>query len=73
MPAPYDLEARIMGCWQITHDLDDMHRHVVEMVDYGKLDTDEIANALLGLKTIYDIKFALLFADYEQSIRKNME
>ena len=73
-PAPVsrftDLEQEIMGCWNITNDIDTLYKNVMEYVDYGKLDSDEVANFLLGLKTIYDMKFNHLFSLYEHLLRE---
>lgn len=32
--------------------------------------TDDIANALLGIKTLYDLKFDELFSNFESMIRE---
>lgn len=64
---PYELDQKIMGCWQITNDLDSLFRDVVET---DKLDRDTISNAILGLKTIYDMKFNHLYTDYETMLKE---
>ena len=66
----YDLESNLMSCWNITEDLDVLCHHVVDVVDYGKLDTDQIANVLIGLRTLYDMKFSMLFEQYEELVRE---
>jgi hypothetical protein len=63
-----DLEDGIMKCWTITDDIDALYVRVMDEVDYGKLDSDEMANYLLGLKTIYDVKFNQLFNLYASII-----
>lgn len=63
-----DLESEIMKCWQVTDDIDTLFSHVCES-DFGKLDNDQISNALLGIKTLYDIKFSKLFETYEAVLR----
>lgn len=57
----FDLEERIMHCWQIVDDLD----YVAELVQ----DNDDAANLLLGIKTIYQMKFEKLWTAFENSIK----
>ena len=68
---PYELDQKIMGCWQITSDLESVFR---EVVDCEKLDRDQISNALMGLIAVYNMKFSHLHEDYElmlRDLRKN--
>ena len=60
----FDLEQNIMKCWNVTEDIDLLYRSVMEK----ELTTDEIANFLLGMKTMYDLKFDELFANFEQMV-----
>jgi hypothetical protein len=59
----FDLEQRIMDCWNVTND--------IEVVYYQMLDRptplteDEIANVLLGLKALYEMKFERLHNAFE--------
>ena len=62
----FDLEQDIMKCWNITDDIDLLYRNVLEK----DLTTDDIANALLGMKTIYDMKFDEMFHHFETLIRE---
>lgn len=57
----FDLEQGIMQCWNVTDDIDLVYRNLMER----DLSKDDIANALLGLKTIYQMKFEELFHDFE--------
>jgi hypothetical protein len=62
----FDLEQGIMQCWSITEDIELLRwRH-----DAGIIDADQVDNFLLGLKTIYDIKFEKLFETYSQLIKE---
>ncbi len=57
----YDLEQHIMKCWNVTEDIDLLYKNVMEK----DMSTDDIANFLLGLKTIYNHKFEELFDTFE--------
>jgi hypothetical protein len=63
----FDLEQGIMQCWGITDDID-LLRDTVS--NAGVVDADQVDNFLLGLKTIYDIKFEKLFETYSQLIKE---
>jgi hypothetical protein len=52
----YDLEQEIYKCWSITEDIDTIYHN--ERL-YG--DANEMQNALLGLMTLYNLKFEKLF------------
>lgn len=54
----FDLEQDIMKCWNVTEDIDLLYRNVM---DGPEMKTDDIANALLGIKTLYDMKFNEMF------------
>lgn len=64
----FDLEQSILKCWTITDDIDTLYGTVFER----EMSKDELANYLLGLKTIYDIKFNQLFSIFENMIAKGM-
>ena len=57
----FDLEEKIMHCWQIVDDLD----YVAELVQ----DNDDAANLLLGIKSLYQMKFEKLWEAFENSIK----
>jgi len=63
MTSRFDLEERIMHCWQITDDLD----YVAELVE----DNDQAANLVLGLKALYHLKFEKLWEAFEDSLKAN--
>lgn len=64
-----DLESKIMDCWNI---IDDM-RVLTEGVLEKDLSKDQIANVLLGLETLYQLKFEKLFDEYSKMIRENAQ
>jgi hypothetical protein len=58
----FDLEQGIMKCWGIIEDIRLLNKNVLEgMPDGGELTTDDVSNYLLGLETIYEMKFNDLF------------
>lgn len=62
----FDLEQDIMKCWNVTEDIYLLYENVMEK----DLTTDDIANALLGMKTIYDMKFEKMFDHFETLIHE---
>jgi hypothetical protein len=66
MSVQFDLEQKILDCWGITDDLQDVLTEVLE----GGLSKGEISNCLLGLVAIYEIKFAKCFSLFEQYIKE---
>ena len=64
----YDLEQRIMECWELVDDVNLLYEQVMEN-DLHK-DQDRLANALLGLCTIYGMKFERAFNTYEEALKK---
>ena len=61
MSAQFDLEQQIMECWRVCDDINILYEYVM---DKG-LSTDAIANALLGMKTLYELKFDRCFSTFE--------
>ena len=60
----FDLEQGIMQCWSVVDDIDVVYQRTDELTD-----PDELANALLGLKTLYNMKFERLFDIFERYVR----
>ena len=61
----FDLEQGIMKCWNVTDDVDLLYRNVMER----DLSRDDIANALLGLKTLYEMKFNETFDCFTELVQ----
>jgi hypothetical protein len=57
----FDLEQEIMNCWSVVDDINALFIKVCE----EQIDPDELQNYLLGLKTIYQVKFEQLFHTFE--------
>lgn len=57
----FDLESRIQECWAVVDDIKIVY-HCESLYE----NEDEMMNALLGLFTLYDIKFNNLWNEYEK-------
>ena len=64
----FDLEQDIMNCWSVVDDIKELNRC---MLDRRTMTEDEVGNYLLGLETIYQVKFERLFETFEMLISKN--
>jgi uncharacterized protein YeeX (DUF496 family) len=60
----FDLEQQIMACWNVTSDIDTLSEGVLE----SDMTTDQIANILLGMKQLYELKFDKMFRTFEAMI-----
>ena len=60
----FDFEQQIHKCWGITDDIDDLAEGIFE----NDLSIDQITNALLGLKQMYELKFNKLWDLFEDPI-----
>ena len=67
----YNLEQHIMECWQMVDDVNLLYEQVMEN-DLHK-DQDILANALLGLSTIYEMKFERVFDSYKKILEEKFE
>ena len=63
----FDLEQQIMACWNVTSDIDTLCEGVLE----SDMTTDQIANILLGMKQLYELKFDKLFNTSEQLMQED--
>ena len=63
----FDFESQIMSCWQVTTDLGDVAEAILD--GPKELTNDEIANALMGMQKLYEIKFDKLFRQFEHLIK----
>jgi hypothetical protein len=61
----FDLEQAIMTCWAVVDDIKALNN---QYMNVGNMTQDQVANYLLGLETIYQVKFEQLRAIFEQMI-----
>lgn len=60
-----DFEQQIMTCWNVTDDLKVLYENVSDRPT--PLTEDELANILLGMEQLYQLKFEKLFEMFEAS------
>jgi hypothetical protein len=58
----FDLEQDIMKCWNVIEDLQNLY-------DCEGLTEDQQQNYLLGMITIYEVKFNKLWESFEHCVR----
>jgi len=63
----FDFEQDIFNCWHIVNDI----KQLYEMVSDRNTSTDDIANVLLGMQTLYDDRFSQLMTNFEQLLTVN--
>lgn len=61
----FDLEDALGACWGTKEDLELLYEEALE----GDLSKEEIANALLGLIRLHDMRVARAFRIFEKLIR----
>ena len=57
----FDLEQEIMKAWHVVDDIQLLYENVMET----NMSADDIANALLGLESIYNMRFQKVFNMFE--------
>lgn len=62
----FDLEQEILACWNVTTDLDVfLHRYL----DGPEMSEDDVANVILGIKSLYELKFEKCWNTFEQLLK----
>lgn len=64
MKTRFDLEQEILHCWSVTDDIDIVSKAILER----DISRDETANILIGIKSLYQLKFETLFETFEGCI-----
>lgn len=64
MNTPFDLEQQILDLWKI---VDELKLINAKMLD-NNLSTDDISNMLIGLYTLYNLKFEDTFNTFENLV-----
>lgn len=67
MKTRIDLEQEILDAWKI---VDELKLINAKMLDNG-LSTDDVSNMLIGLSTLYNLKFSDMFATFENLVKEN--
>ncbi len=63
----FDFEQQLLECWNVTKDIKTVFEGVCD--SSPALTEDQIANALLGLETLYELKFNKLWSMFENGVR----
>lgn len=67
----FDLEQEILECWKIVDDIKLLDKNVLEgKVEGENLTQDEISNYLLGLESIYELKFQRMFDTFSSLVKQ---
>jgi hypothetical protein len=67
----FDLEQQIMNCWNVVEDIKLLDLYVLEgKPEGGEMTKDEISNYLLGLESIYQLKFDQLFNTFSTLVKQ---
>lgn len=61
----FDLEQQIMNCWNM---VDDCNLLLEGILDRGMTE-DEVSNYLLGMQTMYQLKFEKMFDTFSELVR----
>lgn len=64
----FDLEQDIMNCWQVVDDLRTLSKRYL---DGPVMSVDEVSNVLIGIESLYQLKFEQMFNTFEQCIKNN--
>lgn len=56
----FDLGQSILDCWRVTSDIELVYDN------FDSMSKDEVLNALLGIKQLYELKFNKAFNDFEE-------
>lgn len=69
----FDLEQQIMDCWNVVDDIDAVYKYVGDHEDFIGMDpahSDKISNLLLGISSLYSLKFQTMFSTFESLINE---
>jgi len=62
----FDLEQGILNCWNICEDMKIVADYVLNT---ASIDRDKLANIMIGLSDMYQLKFEKTFSDFEETIK----
>jgi hypothetical protein len=68
----FDFEQQIMSCWNVTSDIKEVSEYLLDApLEVGR--EDKIANMLIGIESLYNVRFDKLFRMFEQFNRERYE
>ena len=68
----FALEQRIMNCWNVVDDINDVYYYIGEDLFFTGMDDEhreKMCNLLLGMRELYAVKFEKCFSDFEDVTR----
>ena len=63
----FDLEQKIMDCWGVCEDIETITVKL-EDLDIPAEELDTLSNVLIGIKSLYHMKFEQLFYTFEKLV-----
>lgn len=66
MGKQFDLEQEILSCWHVTDDIELLFDNIMNET----LTKDQITNALLGMKELYQMKFEKCFKTFDEHLKE---
>lgn len=69
MSTQFDLEQQILECWRVTDDINMLYKSIMDK----HMTKDDITNVLLGLKSIYQMKFDNMWQTFEEHLKEFYE
>ena len=64
----FDFEQQILECWNVTKDIKTVYEGICD--SSPALTEDQIGNALMGLETLYELKFNKLWSMFENGVNQ---
>lgn len=67
----FELEQQFMECWHITSDIETVIKSIDNM-EIEATDKDTLLNMLIGLRTLYDYRFAQTLDTFGELVKKKV-
>ena len=64
----FDFEQQILECWNITKDIKTVYEGICD--SSPPMTEDQTVNALIGLETLYELKFNKLWSMFELGVHQ---
>lgn len=68
----FDLEQEILACWHVVDDIKLTYETVYDNPEFTGMSAtaqDKLSNLLIGLETLYQLKFEKCFNTFEQLVK----
>ena len=64
----FDFEQQLLDCWNITKDIKTVYEGICD--SSPPMTEDQTVNALMGLETLYELKFNKLWSMFENGVHQ---